>query len=46
MNSDAFFAFSAMSDLFPQVAMMVLERPLAFRAFAALQLTVVRGSGA
>ncbi|MBK5052657.1 hypothetical protein [Paraburkholderia domus] len=45
-NSDAFFAFSAMSVLFRQVAMTVLERSLAFRAFAALQLIVVRSSGA
>jgi hypothetical protein len=45
-NSDAFFAFSAMSDLFRQVAMAGFERSLAVRAFAALRLIVVRSSGA
>jgi hypothetical protein len=45
-NSDAFFAFSAMSDLFRQVALAGFERSLAVRAFAALQLIVVRSSGA
>jgi hypothetical protein len=35
-----------MSDLFRQVAMAVLERSLAVRAFAALQLIVARSSGA
>ncbi|RKF45390.1 hypothetical protein [Paraburkholderia fungorum] len=45
-NSDAFFAFSAIRVLFRQVATTGFERSLAIRANAALQLIVVRASGA
>jgi hypothetical protein len=50
MNSDAFFAFSAMSVLFPQVGVRgsspIAERAWCAGSHVALHLNVVRSSGA